>query len=195
MDLSQGFGEPTEAEVYEAELVAKHYNTARSLAFQMKIPSDSADFDDLVQEGAVAAWQATSSIERTDPVTYGMVVAKRRIQGHLRGKHPMLGSEREGGRIHDQFRKVENREPVESIEDKAYDRDIFNEIERRIDMDRAIGHLTTRDQTIVTCVSAGMGWTEIAPVVDMTSNAIQKRWRKVLRPALAERLAIVRAAS
>lgn len=193
MTINDGFGDDVALEEYaaEQELLAKHYNTAQSLAHQMRIPTDSADFDDLVQEGAVAAWQATQ-VERADPVVYGMVVARRRIQGHLRGKHPMLGSEREGGRIHDQHRQTDKRDVVEDIAEKAWERDIFREIERRVDVDRATRDMKDRDRALIREVALhGLNWTEIAASLGMTPNAAQKYWRAKVRPALQERLRTV----
>jgi RNA polymerase sigma factor (sigma-70 family) len=176
------------------DLAARHLNTARSLAHQMRIPTDSIDFDDIVQEGAVAAWIATDAIERRDPVTYGMVVARRRITGTLRGKHPMYGSEAEAGhRIHDQMRKVELREidPDGALPDAPERRDAFAEVERRIDVSRALSGLGSRDRVIADMVGRGHTWAEVAEAVDSTANAVQKHWRKNLQPTLRDRLRAV----
>jgi len=167
--------------------VEKHLNTARSLAHQMRIPTDSVDFDDIVQEGAVAAWLATKDIERRDPVTYGMVAARRRITGTLRGKHPMYGSEAEPGkRIHDQFRQTQNREidAEGALSGVPWRRDPFSEVERRIDVDRALSELEARDRVIAGMVGRGYPWAEIAEAVGMSQSGCFNRWRYVLRPEL-----------
>lgn len=173
---------------------ARHLNSARSLAHQMRIPTDSADFDDIVQEGAVAAWLATKDVERRDPVTYGMVAARRRIYGTLRSKHPMYGSEAEPGhRIHDQMRQIENREigPDGALPDSPVRRDTYAEVERRIDVERALAGLPGRDLVMAGMVGRGYPWAEIAEALGTTANAAQKQWRKNVRPALADALKAV----
>lgn len=169
----------------------KHLNSARSLAHQMRIPTESMDFDDLVQEGAVAAWLATREVERRDPVTYGMVAARHRIVGTLRGKHPMYGSEAEKGkRIHDQMRQVEKREidPDGALPDVPWRRDAYAEVERRIDVERALTGLSERDLIVAEMVGRGHDWQEIADRLGTTKNAIWKQWTKNIKPALQDRL-------
>ena len=171
--------------------VARHVNTARSLAHQMRIPTDSLDFDDFVQEGAVAAWLATRETERRDPIRYGMVAAKNRMYGALRGKHPMYGSEAEKGhRIHDQMRQVEKREidPDGALPDVPWRRDAYAEVERRIDVQRALSGLSERDLTVAAMVGAGYDFKEIAAHLGTSHTAIHKQWTKNIRPALQDRL-------
>lgn len=173
------------------ETVEAHLNTARSLAHQMRIATDSADFDDIVQEGAVAAWLATKDKDLERPVTYGMVAARHRIVGTLRGKHPMYGSEAEPGkRIHDQFRQVEKREidPDGALPDVPWRRDAYAEVERRVDVQRALTGLSSRDLVVAEMVGRGYDWQSIADALGTTKNAIWKQWRKNIQPALQERL-------
>lgn len=174
-------------------IAAKHLNTAKSLAHQMRIPTDSIDFDDFVQEGAVAAWLATKDVERKDPVTYGMVAAKRRIIGTLRGKHPMYGSEAEPGkRIHDQFRsKANDRDNYDDLMDTAYRGDVFVAVERRVDVERATAGLDSRDLEIVRLRGQEATWEEIAEAVGMSQAGCFNRWRRILKPDLIQRLRAV----
>lgn len=174
-------------------IAAKHLNTAKSLAHQMRIPTDSIDFDDFVQEGAVAAWLATKDSELKDPVTYGMVAAKRRIIGTLRGKHPMYGSEAEPGkRIHDQFRsKANDRDNYDDLMDTAYRGDVFVAVERRVDVERATRGLDPRDLEIVRLRGEEATWEEIAEAVGMTKAGCFNRWRRILKPDLVDRLRAV----
>lgn len=177
--------------------IEKHLNTARSLAHQMRIPTDSLDFDDIVQEGAMAAWLATKDVERKDPVTYGMVAAKRRIFGTLRGKHPMYGSEAEPGqRIYDQHRQVEKREidAEGALAGVPWRRDAYSEVERRIDVERALTGLSERDLVVAGMVGRGHDWQEIADTLGTSKNAIWKQWSKNIKPALQDRLGAQRAA-
>lgn len=172
-------------------MIEQHLNTARSLAHQMRIPTDSADFDDLVQEGAVAAWLQTKDRDLEKPVAYGMVAARRRIVGTLQGKHPMYGSEAEPGhRIHDQMRQREKREmtPDGALPDVQWRHDPFAEVERRIDVERALTGLEERDLTVADMVGRGYGWQEIADHLGVSKNAIWKRWAKTIKPELADRL-------
>ena len=173
------------------ELVRTHYNTAKLLAHQMRIPTDSIGFDDFVQEGAVAAWLATKDTERTNPVTYGMVAARRRIADQLSGRRPMLGSEREGGRIHDVHRKPEMREELSEDHDWTSVRDEFAETDLRLAVQEVLEDLPTIERGIAQGLSEGLSWTQIGTRLGTTSNAAQKRWRARLRPMLAERLAHV----
>lgn len=171
--------------------VAAHLNTAMSLTHQMCIPTDSLDFDDIVQEGAIAAWLATRDRDLERPVTYGMVAARHRIVGTLRGKHPMYGSEAgPGKRIHDQFRQVEKREidPDGALPDVSWRHDAYAEVERRIDVQRALTGLSRRDLIVAEMVGRGYDWQSIADVLGTTKNAIWKQWRKNIQPALQERL-------
>lgn len=168
-----------------------HLNTARSLAHQMRIPTDSLDFDDIVQEGAVAAWMATKDVERRDPITYGMVAARRRITGTLQGKHPMYGSEAEAGRrIHDQFRQVANREidADGALAEVPWRRDAYAEVERRVDVERALQGLSSADLLLAEMVGRGFPFKEIAEALGTTPNALNKRWKKTVQPELQERL-------
>ena len=168
-----------------------HLNTGLSLAFQMKIPTDSADFDDIVQEGAVASWLATRDRDLSDAGTYGMVAARNRIVGTLRGKHPMYGSEAEPGRrIHDQFRQVEKREidPDGALPEIAWRRDAYSEVERRIDVGRALKDISDRDKLVAEMLGLGYGWDDVARAVGCSKNAIHKQWRKNIQPLLRERL-------
>ena len=172
-------------------MIEQHLNTARSLAHQMRIPTDSADFDDLVQEGAVAAWLQTKDRDLEKPVAYGMVAARRRIVGTLQGKHPMYGSEAEPGhRIHDQMRQREKREitPNGALPDAPWRRDAFAEVERRIDVERALTGLSESDRVVVAMVGRGYQWQEVADRLGTTANAIQKQWAKRIKPEFAERL-------
>ena len=176
------------------DVAPRHLNSARSLAHQMRIPTDSLDFDDIVQEGAVAAWLATKDTERKDPVVYGMVAAKRRIFGTLRGKHPMYGSEAEPGkRVYDQMRQVEKREidPDGALPDTPWRRDAYAEVERRLDVERALTGLSARDLAVAEMVGRGYQWAEIGEALGTTGNAIQKQWRKNIQPALVARLRAV----
>jgi RNA polymerase sigma factor (sigma-70 family) len=175
------------------DIAASHLNTAKSLAHQMRIPTDSIDFDDFVQEGAVAAWLATKDKDLEAPVTYGMVAAKRRIIGTLRGKHPMYGSEAEPGkRIHDQFRsKANDRDNYEDLMDTAYRGDVFVAVERRVDVERALAGLSARDLEIVRLRGEEATWDEIAAAVGMTKAGCFNRWRNILRPDLGNRLSAV----
>lgn len=175
-----------------SEIAQRHLNSARSLAHQMRIPTDSLDFDDLVQEGAVAAWLATDGRDLSgDPVTYGMVAARHRIYNTLRGKQPMYGSEaEEGRRIHDQHRQVENREvdAEGAMAGLPWRRDAYTEVERRVDVERALSGLSGRDLVIAGMVGRGYQWAEIGSALGTTGNAVQKQWTKNVRPALQERL-------
>jgi RNA polymerase sigma factor (sigma-70 family) len=173
------------------DIAASHLNTAKSLAHQMRIPTDSIDFDDFVQEGAVAAWIATKDRELEAPVTYGMVAAKRRIIGTLRGKHPMYGSEAEPGkRIYDQHRQVEKREiDVEgALADIPWRRDAYAEVERRVDVERALTGLSERDLVVAAMVGRGHDWQEISEALGTSKNAIWKQWTKNIKPSLQDRL-------
>lgn len=172
------------------EQAAAHLNTARSLAHQLRVRTDSADFDDLVQEGAVAALLATE-IDRSDPITYGMVAARRRILGTLTGKHPMYGSEAEPGRrIHDQFRDQQKREldadsVISVIE---WRRDAYAEVDRRVDVQRATSGLPETDLLIAGMIGRGYDWASISVAVGTSRNAVYKHWHRNIRPALRERL-------
>lgn len=172
------------------DIASRHLNSARSLAHQMRIPTDSLDFDDLVQEGAVAAWLATNEVERQDPVRYGMVAARHRMMGNLRGRVPMYGNESPGKKIYDQMRQVEKREidPDGALPDTPWRRDAYAEVERRIDVQRALRGLSARDVLVAEMVGRGHSWAEIAEALSTTANAIQKQWRKNIQPALRERL-------
>lgn len=169
---------------------AAHLNSARSLTHQMQVPADSHDFDDLVQEGAIAAWLATRDKDLRDPVTYGMVAARHRIVGSLQGRTPMYGSEAEPGRrIYDQFRKVENREVDPDIMPFiVWRRDAFAEVERRIDVERALEGFSDRDLLVAKMLGLGYGWQEIAEAVGTSKNAIHKQWKKNIQPLLREAL-------
>lgn len=174
----------------DEDLLAHYYRVVRAILMTtMKVTPESADFDDLVQEGVLAAWRATKDVERLDPLVYGKVAARRRMQGHLAGRVPMTGSEREGGRIFDLHRQADRRDVPKDIADVAPAApDRFGEVEARLDLCEALRGLTEFEQTFVVLVSLGLTWPEIAETLEMTSNAAQKRWRNSIRPRLRERI-------
>lgn len=176
--------------VSDDALLAHYYKVVPAILITtMKVTPESADFDDLVQEGVLAAWRATKDIERDDPAVYGKVAARRRMQGHLAGRVPMTGSEREGGRIFDLHRQTDRREAPEDIADVAPAApDAFAGVETRIDLCEALRGLDELEQTFVVLVSLGLTWPEVGEALGMTSNAAQKRWRKSIRPRLRERI-------
>lgn len=180
------------------DLAARHINTARSLAHQMRIPTDSLDFDDIVQEGATAAWLATKDVERRDPVTYGMVAARRRIFGTLKGKHPMYGSEDpDGRRSHDLMTKKAHDREMDAdgaMAEVPWRRDAYAEVERRVDVQRALTGLSERDMVVAEMVGRGYSWPEIAEAIGTTHTAVHKQWKKNIQPLLVERLRVLRVA-
>lgn len=172
------------------DLAAAHLETARSVTIQQKIAGDDERFDDLVQEGAMAAWLQTKDRDLASPIGYGLVAARRRIIGTIIGKHPMYGSEAEPGRrIHDQYRQRERRVVAEEgLPDLPGHRDPYVEVERRVDLERALGDLDARDLLIAGMVGRGYTWEEIADAVELTKDGAWNRWRRILKPMLVERL-------
>ncbi len=153
--------------------------------------ADADDFDDLVQEGAVAAWQATQQ-ERTDPVTYGAVSARRRITGMLTGRYPMTGNEEPGKRTHDLARQKERREDFAVTAHIAQPGgDPFVAVEQRVDLERALRVLEPRDRVMARLVGLDQPWDAIGPTIGLAPLGARNRWTRQVRPALREALAAV----
>lgn len=171
-----------------SELAAAHLRTARSVVFQLGIDPTSAEFDDLVQEGAVAAWLATAETPRRDPVTYGMVVARRRVQRILAGRQAMVGSENRGSKTYETMRRRDRRGEMPS--EAAGPRwEPFSAADDRLDMERATHGLDERDRAILDGVARGEPWATVAELAGMSLNGVRNRWRYVLAPRMRVRLA------
>lgn len=167
-----------------------HLATARSLVFQMRLEPSSADFDDLIQEGAIAAWLATKDRDLRDPTTYGMVAARRRIQRSLTGRLPMYGSEApKGQRIHDQMRKTDCREVVEEgfAESRSTAPDPLDGVLAREGLESLLDRLERpEDRRLAAMLSLGWNFKEIAEDLGIKHSAAHHRWTKRIRPALRE---------
>lgn len=180
----------------EQDRLAKvHLNTAKSLAHQMKVPTDAHEFDDVVQEGAIAAWLATKDGDRREPVTYGMVAARRRMVDRLREHGQPYGSERKGGLVHDLHKKIQQRDSFEVTEGIPSRRNEYNDVELRVDVEQALGGLSDRDHAIARGIGADLLWPQIAELVGMSNDGARNRWRRILKPDLAKRLEHVRTAA
>lgn len=184
-----GFGDAlTVQEVLEhEEMLRVFYRASTHHTAKVKSPAD-ADFDDLVQEGAVAAWRAIQS-PRSDPQTYGAVSARNRINGMHTGRYPMTGNEAEPGRrIHDQARQTAQREDMAVTEDLLDRGNPYVAVEQRVDMDRALATLDLRDQAVARLVALDQPWDVIGPAVGMAPLGARTRWTKYVRPALRDAL-------
>lgn len=183
-----GFGNAlTPAEMVEQdELLRTFYRASVHHTVKTRAPS-ADDFDDLVQEGVVAAWKATQE-PRTDPRTYGAVSARRRIGNMIEGRYPMTGSEAEPGtRIYDLARQTGKRSDDAVVEDIP-GRSPFVAVEQRVDMERALAVLEPRDRVLARMVGLDQSWDTIAPVLGMKPLGARTRWVKYVRPALREAL-------
>lgn len=175
--------------VEQEELLRAFYRASVHHVAKTAQPNDER-FDDLVQEGVLAAWKATQE-PRTDPATYGAVSARRRVGDMLTGRYPMTGSEAEPGkRIHDMSRSAAHHaEGLEAVEDMASSGNPYVAVEQRVDMARALARLEPRDQTIARMVGEDQPWEVIAPVVGMKPLGARNRWTREVRPQLRDILA------
>ncbi len=150
---------------------------------------DADDFDDLVQEGVVAAWQATRREERTDPATYGAVSARRRITSMLTGRYPMVGNEAEPGkRTFDLARQAPRREDFAATADLMQSGDPFVAVEQRVDLERALLVLEPRDRVMARMVGLDQPWEAIGPTIGLAPLGARNRWNRQVRPVLREAL-------
>jgi DNA-directed RNA polymerase specialized sigma24 family protein len=187
-----GFGDALDASeaVYEEEQLQKFYAASIHHTAKVKQPHD-AEFDDYVQEGVIAAWKATQE-PRREPVTYGAVSARRKITGLSTGRYPMTGSENPGTKTYDMARRMQ-REDFAVVPDIPATGDSYVEVERRVDMDRALEALEASDRLLARLVGADQPWAVIAAVLGVTVPAARYRWNRVVKPTLRESLALVAA--
>jgi RNA polymerase sigma factor (sigma-70 family) len=194
--INDGFGDAlSPCEVIEQEaLLRTFYRASVHHAAKTRQPS-ADDFDDLVQEGVVAAWKATQT-PRTDPKTYGAVSARRRITdvasgGTMMGT-PIEPKERRGadrgkatvGRSYDQARQVDKREDAAVMEGITDRGNPFVAVEQRVDMERALEVLEPRDRVLARLVGLDQPWEAIAPVVGLAPLGARNRWNRYVKPAL-----------
>lgn len=180
--INDGFGDSLNSMELQAFYAASVHHTAK-----VKQPHD-AEFDDLVQEGVIAAWKATQS-PRKDRVTYGAVSARNRINGMQTGRYAMTGSENVGTKTYDQARKTDRREDFSVTEDIASNQNPFVAVEQRVDMERALLVLEPRDRVVARMVGLDQSWETIAPIVGLAPTSVRNRWDRTIRPALREVLA------
>ena len=188
--ISDGYGDGLQVQevIAQEEMLRAFYRASVHQVAKTRQPYD-AEFDDLVQEGVVAAWTATQT-PRTDPVTYGAVSARNRITGMSTGRYPMTGSEAAPGkRIHDLARQTDRREDF-AVTAEILDRgNPFAAVEQRVDMQRALRHLEPRDQALAYLVGLDQPWDVIGPKIGLAPTSARNRWDRQVRPALREALA------
>lgn len=188
MHWQGGYGDaldPAEAlrqqEQLRAFYAASVHHTAKT-----KQPYD-ADFDDFVQEGVIAAWRAVQQ-PRVEPITYGVVSARRRITSLSSGRYPMTGSESPGKRTYDLARRGV-REDFAIADDLEAPGNPYSAVEAHVDVDRALATLAARDQLMARLVGDDQPWEVIGAVLGMTAVGARNRWTRIVRPALRLTLA------
>lgn len=184
-----GFGDALSvSEVVEREemLLRTFYAAATHHVAKTHSPSDEA-FDDLVQEGVLAAVRATSE-PRTDPATYGAVAARRQISQVAAGRRPMTGSENAGSKTYDMARQRDRREDFAVVVELSDRRETYAAVEQRVDMERAMAHLDERDRALALLVSLEVPWDEAGEHVGMSARAARQRWHWQVKPVLREAL-------
>jgi RNA polymerase sigma factor (sigma-70 family) len=166
--------------------------------------STAHDFDDLVQEGVIAAWQATTSQERRDPGTYGRVSMRHRITNVGQGKAPTLGTprpeaksrrgaegKREGrlGRSFDPLRDKGMRVGLSEIEEFADPVDRLATAEMRAIVSESLNELESMDRLILFLVFwEDVPWSEIGPRFGYAPSYARRRFDRYIAPILRERL-------
>lgn len=187
--IQDGFGDSLSAHevVEQQELLRTFYRASVHHTAKIRQPNDG-DFDDLVQEGVVAAWKATQEA-RVDPKTYGAVSARRRIGNMVEGRYPMTGSEAEPGkRIHDLARQTNKRDDAAVTEDIVDRGNPFVAVEQKVDMERALKVLEPRDQVLARMIGQDQPWEVIGPAIGMAPLGARTRWTKYVRPVLRSSL-------
>jgi RNA polymerase sigma factor (sigma-70 family) len=177
------------------EVLDRFYRISHHAVGQHNRPTDE-NYDDLVQEGVVAAWKATQQPLR-DPVVYGGVSARRRIKDIALGKTSMLGSER-GGPIYDPMRvRPHQRESFDSPEVEMLEAaDLLALVEmsyHRGTIMRAIATLPQRQREYVYLrFWQGMTNEEIGALRGTSLDAERSLWLRSIKPTLARELAHLR---
>lgn len=158
----------------------------------------ASDFDDLVQEGVIAAWLATKDGDRRDPATYGRVALRHRVSRMMTGRLPYVGGEAPGSkRTHDLSRKVDRLAPLDEAAERE-DRtvDDFASADLASTVHAAVRELEERDRLAVYLMFwEGLTIEETAPRVGLTFLGLRNRWSRIIRPALRETLAPLAAAA
>lgn len=153
-------------------------------------------FEDAVQEGLIAAWQAAES--RPDaPPAYVHAAARYGVLSVLRGR-PMTGEEGRRGwqDAYDYSEPIVATTPdgdeylVAEPTDPFSERDFAN-AEVSDDVRAAMKAIEDPlDRTIVYLrYWHDLGFTEIAQIVGRPAGTLSRRWTEIIRPALRERLA------
>lgn len=162
------------------------YAASVVLTGRLRVAS-AEDFDDLVQEGVVAAWEASQRPTR-DPLTYAKVAARRQIQRVAMGRQPMTGGGKPGSKTYDQSRQATSRVALEDAGDPPA-RDEFSAVELRLEVEKALEGLDQRDRVIALGVGADKTWGEVAPLVGLAPVSVKNRWNRITKPLLREELA------
>lgn len=147
----------------------------------------AADFDDLVQEGAIAYWRAVKDRDLRDPKPYGGVAMRHRINEVGPRQKAHFGHVGAGSKVYEPLRHADKLAPAEAVVESAVPdapdgsdvvqilRDTLDEREREIVYRKF--WLDQDDKTI----SAAMG---ISPL--WARNLWQQKIKPRLRIALAE---------
>lgn len=149
-------------------------------------PAHAADFDDLVQEGVIAAWQASTSAPRRDPGTYGRVAGKRRIATVMSGRSPMTGAASDG-RSYEPLRRADRVAPLSERPDvPAVGPDPLLCAEVR----RAVRELPHEEDRRAVHLEFWLGYSraETARHLGISPRALSGRWTNRIAPALREAL-------
>lgn len=143
-------------------------------------------FDDLLQEGVIAAWLAVQT-PRQDPATYGRVAMRNRIKRLVsRPTQPFGGST--GTKTYDlHAQHIHRADLVEAEETPAPDS--IDQMNLSEDVRAAIRALpTVRERLIAVGVALGHSWAELATDLDAYSWEIETEWDGEVRPVLADNL-------
>ena len=160
---------------------------AKILSEELGIRGYDERFDDLLQEGVIAAWLATQ-VPRDNPYTYGKVAMRRRMVDLIANptKRKFYGALRNKGKEYDMHGR-QGRASME-VAELSPATDVFDALDLTPDVTEALLALDGNDRIIAVGIALGHTYAELGNDLGEYSWTIERRWEEFIRPRLREAL-------